>query len=163
MGYPEPNKQFIFGLYWKFAHLREQYESREITVFLEKALASGVTDCPKNITSIHVIDCIGKNEPVNNTAIAEKMELSKASITKISTKLYEDGFVKRTRLNDNKKEIYFRLTSKGKKLYELHDKLHKLEEERFYRFLDKYSSTELDFVRQFMQDAVGEMEQKLTT
>lgn len=162
MNLSETNKQHIYGLYWKFLHLREQYESTEFTNLLQKVEEEGVTDCPRNITSIHVIDCIGNHEPINNTAIAEKMELSKASITKISAKLLEDGFVKRTQLNDNKKEVYFRLTPKGRKLFVIHERLHKNEEENFFEFLDNYSAAELDFIKRFFQDTAGYLEQKLS-
>lgn len=151
-------KKAIFGLHWKFIHLTEEYESQEHANLAEQARACGITDCPDSVTSIHVVDCIGKHEPINNTAIAERMELSKASITKISAKLVDHGFITRARMPDNKKEIYFHLTPKGKKLYELHDKMHRAGEERFNRFLSRYSGAELDFIRTFFEDAVNEVE-----
>ncbi|MEC0239816.1 MarR family transcriptional regulator [Paenibacillus dokdonensis] len=64
--------------------------------FLILAAASkeqGISEYPVNLTVVHVIDCIGNNEPINNTALAEKMDLTKASITKITTTLLEDGFI----------------------------------------------------------------------
>ncbi|MFD0713560.1 MarR family transcriptional regulator [Paenibacillus sp. GCM10027626] len=158
----EATRRHIYSLYWKISHLREQYESREITTFLQRADEAGIENCPRNITSIHVIDCIGNNEPINNTAIAEKMELSKASITKISTKLLEDGFIKRIRLNNNRKEIYYRLSLKGQKLFILHEKLHKQEEERFYRFLERYTEDEVLFIQRYYEDMAEEWERKLT-
>jgi len=145
-------------LHWKFIHLTEQYESQAHANLAEQARACGITDYPNSVTAIHVIDCIGKHEPVNNTAIAEHMELSKASITKISTKLVDHGFISRARMRDNKKEIYFHLTPKGRKLYELHDKVHRAGKERLDRFLSRYSGAELDFIKTFLEDAVNEVE-----
>ena len=60
--------------------------------------------------------------------------MSKASITKISKKLLALDLIHRTQLNDNRKEVYFRLTPQGKKLFELHRALHEAEEQRFMRF-----------------------------
>nr|WP_256338064.1 MarR family transcriptional regulator [Paenibacillus sp. 276b] len=102
---------------------------------------------PANFTSVHVIDCIGNNDPINNTALAEKMALTKAIITKITTILLEDGFIERIRLNDNKKEVHFGLTEKAQELYVLHGKLHKQEQDRFFRFLERYTSEELSFIK----------------
>ncbi|WP_340397280.1 MarR family transcriptional regulator [Paenibacillus sp. FSL E2-0202] len=85
--------------------------------------------------------------PSTNTALAEKMDLTKASITKITTTLLKDGFIERIRLNDNKKEIHFRLTAKALELYVLHGKLHKQEQDRYFRFLERYTSEELSFIK----------------
>jgi DNA-binding MarR family transcriptional regulator len=74
----------------------------------------------------------------------------------------EEGFVKRTKMNDNKKESYFRLSSQGKKIFELHERLHILEAERFYRSMDKYSEAELKIIHQFLQDNSMDMESRYT-
>ncbi|RJX41769.1 MarR family transcriptional regulator [Paenibacillus pinisoli] len=124
----------------------------EMDQFFNIAERTAIEKLPQNLTTIHVLDCIGHHEPINNTGIAEKMNLSKASITKIGNKLLEEGFVKRTQMNDNKKEMYFRLSPQGKKIFDLHERLHELEAERFYRFLDKYSDEQLKVIHQFLQD-----------
>ncbi|WP_407053257.1 MarR family transcriptional regulator [Paenibacillus dendritiformis] len=143
-------------------HLIEQEESWEIATFRKKALKEGLSEGAYNFTIIHVIDCIGRYEPINSTSIAEKMELSKASITKMTSKLFDEGFVKRTQLNDNKKEVYFRLTPKGRRLFDLHEHLHQVEENRFLQFLDRYTPEQLDCIKQFSRDLVEYYEQKLT-
>lgn len=97
-------KKQIYDLRWKMMHLLEQEESWEIATFRKKALEEGLREGSYNFSMIHVIDCIGRYEPINSTSIADKMELSKASITKMTSKLFDEGFVKRTQLNDNKKK-----------------------------------------------------------
>ncbi|MFE6074200.1 MarR family transcriptional regulator [Paenibacillus sp. NPDC057886] len=114
---------------------------------MQASKEQGISEYPANLTVVHVIDCIGNNEPINNTALAEKMDLTKASITKIMTTLLEDGFIKRIRLSDNKKEIHFRLTAKAQELYVLHGKLHKQEQDRYFRFLERCTSEELSFIK----------------
>ncbi|MRG28570.1 MarR family transcriptional regulator [Laceyella tengchongensis] len=144
-------KQLIHEMYSRLLHLNEQRLDTELHLFLKQATVDQITFIPKNMTAIHVIDCIGDNEPINNTAIAKRMNLSKANITKISVKLLDEGLIKRFQLNDNKKEIYFRLTSKGKHVYELHKKLHKRKEQQFYQFLDSFSATEQEVILKFLQ------------
>ncbi|MFF2890146.1 MarR family transcriptional regulator [Paenibacillus sp. NPDC057967] len=147
------SKQLLYEQYIRFLHVLESQKDKEIEHFLSIVQRESIEKFSSNLTTVHVIDCIGRHEPINNTGIAEKMNLSKASITKIGNKLLEEGFVKRTQMNDNKKESYFRLSPQGKKVFELHERLHELEAERFYRFLDKYSEEEMKVIHQFLQDS----------
>ncbi|OAX48786.1 MarR family transcriptional regulator [Paenibacillus sp. AD87] len=154
------SKQLLYDQFIRFLHVYENHKDTEIEHFLSIAQRESMDKIPQHLTAIHMIDCIGKHEPINNTGIAEAMNLSKASITKIGNKLLEEGFVKRTKMNDNKKESYFRLSPQGKKIFELHERLHVLEAERFYRSLDKYSEPELKIILQFLQDSSMDMESR---
>ena len=57
-----------------------------------------------NMSDIHTISCIGDHEPINVTSISEKMEFSKATVSRITAKLTEKGLVSKTQLSDNKKK-----------------------------------------------------------
>ncbi|MGC5772124.1 MarR family transcriptional regulator [Paenibacillus pabuli] len=153
-------KQLLYDQFIRFLHVYENHKDTEIEHFLSIAQRESIEKIPQHLTAVHMIDCIGKHEPINNTGIAEAMNLSKASITKIGSKLLEEGFVKRTKMNDNKKESYFRLSPHGKKIFELHERLHVLEAERFYRSLDKYSEPELKIIHQFLQDSSMDIESR---
>ncbi|MDQ0416111.1 DNA-binding MarR family transcriptional regulator [Croceifilum oryzae] len=152
---PDSVKPFIHGTYMRFLHLNEQRMDADLHAFLKEATDDDLTHFPKNMTAVHVIDCIGRNEPINNTAIAKQMNLSKANITKISTKLLQGEFIRRFQLTDNKKEIYFRLTPKGKRVCDLHEKLHVEKEQRFYQFLDSFSDTEQEMILKFLRELTG--------
>ncbi|MBX4148597.1 MarR family transcriptional regulator [Paenibacillus lautus] len=134
-----------------FVHLSEQRIESEQDKIFRYAQEQQLESIPRHLTSVHVIDCIGNNEPINNTTLAEKMNLSKAGITKISGKLLEEGYIHRRQLNDNKKEVYFSLTVKGKQVFELHKQLHKLEEKRFMQLLDSFKEAELHVILRFLQ------------
>ncbi|MGX1830111.1 MarR family transcriptional regulator [Paenibacillus taichungensis] len=153
-------KQLLYDQFIRFLHVYENHKDTEIEQFLSIAQRESIDKIPQHLTAVHMIDCIGRHEPINNTGIAEAMNLSKASITKIGNKLLEEGFVKRTKMNDNKKESYFRLSPQGKKIFELHERLHVLEAERFSRSLDKYSEPELKIIHQFLQDSSMDMESR---
>ncbi|WP_256224099.1 MarR family transcriptional regulator [Paenibacillus sp. 1_12] len=56
------------------------------------------------MTDIHVVACIGSYEPINVTSIVERIGIFKASISKIGVKLQKMKLIRRTQLNDNKKE-----------------------------------------------------------
>lgn len=154
-------KRLIYGQFLHFSHLVEQTVETELDEFADQARLLGLAAFPNNLTSIHVIECIGKHEPINNTSIAEKMNLSKASITKISTKLHAEGYIKRSRLNDNKKEVYFSLTSKGRHVFEAHEAMHAKIDRRFLSILDSFSETELQAVLKFSQKMIDHLNQEL--
>lgn len=154
-------KQHVYDHYLHHFHVLERYMDAGIDIFLDLAVSEAVEPFPRHMTSIHAIDCIGKNEPINCTSIAERMCLSKASITKIGNKLLKDGLVKRKHMNANKKEIYFMLTEKGRTIYELHLQIHRMEEEKFHHSLEAYHSEELQVIERFLKDLSSAMEQRM--
>jgi DNA-binding MarR family transcriptional regulator len=147
-------RQYIHSLFIKFLHQIEQYEDRESGAFLEELRKIIAIETPLNLTEIHVISSIGQNEPINLTTIAEKMEISKGNVSKVCTKLLKQGWVRKTQLSDNKKEIFIRLTPSGKKLFDLHEELHMKVQQHFMSFLDLYSETELEFAKRFLIDLI---------
>lgn len=83
-------KRLLYSRLNHYLHLFEQTITTESDQFAELAHHHGITSFPRNLTSIHVIECIGNHEPINNKSIAEKLNMSKAGITKISTKLLQE-------------------------------------------------------------------------
>ncbi len=110
-------KRNIFELYAELIHQQEKWEGL-IKAFLADELkkldVEHGSKSQLSMTEIHVLSCVGDNEPINVTSIAEKMNTTKATVSRISTKLLGAGFLHRTQLSDNKKEVYFRLTPAGK-------------------------------------------------
>ncbi|SDZ51568.1 DNA-binding transcriptional regulator, MarR family [Evansella caseinilytica] len=157
----EITKRLIHEMYMKLVHLNEQKAGADLQAFFAQASAEKLPLLPKNLTSIHVIHCIGNHEPINNTSIAQKMSLSKANITKISSKLLKEGLIKRFQLTDNKKEVFFRLTPAGKEVFALHEKLHKKKEQLFYQLLDRYTEAEQAIVLRFLQELTDQLVEEL--
>lgn len=158
MEVPNHFKAQLYEQYIRMLHLHELYSEHEINQFREKARKLQIDMLSNKITSVHVIDCIGNYEPINHIGITKKMNLSKASITNISSKLLEMGFIKKSQMNNNRKEIYFSLTDKGTEVYRLHKKLHQEKEESFYQFIESYSEVELQTITKFMSDLITRTE-----
>lgn len=106
-------------------------------------------------SEVHYIECIGRNADSNVTKLAESLYMTRGAISKMTKKLIKKGVIESYQKPDNKKEIYFRLTEEGQRIYKLHEKLHKefqdrdkvvfeqVTEEQFdsmLRFIEKYSS-----------------------
>ncbi|AOP14795.1 MULTISPECIES: MarR family transcriptional regulator [Bacillus] len=148
-------KQEIFDLYIRLIHQQEQQETvmkERISAEMKKMEREFGAEMRLNMSDIHTISCIGDHEPINVTSISEKMEFSKATVSRITAKLTEKGLVSKTQLSDNKKEIYFRLSHKGRSIHHLHQREHDKIEQRFKRFLSRYSSDEILFARALFRD-----------
>lgn len=153
--YPaEGLKRLLYDRFIHLSHLSEELFAAEESAIAELLQEHGITFSSTSLTSIHVLDCIGNNEPINSTAIADKMKLSKASITKISTKLLQDDCIKRNRMNDNKKEVYFSLTPKGRKLFDLHARMHEEFEQKFLESMNSFTEPELQASLKFIQTMI---------
>ncbi|ASR49481.1 MarR family transcriptional regulator [Paenibacillus kribbensis] len=150
--------QHICDLLIKMNHQLEQHQQRESMSFLEEIHEHFEGIAGLNLTDVHVIDCIGRHEPINVTTLAERIELSKGTVSKVSTKLLKEGWIRRTQLNDNKKEIYFRLTPLGKKLFVVHERLHAKVQRQLFEFLSRYSSEELAVLKRLLSDGIGFLE-----
>lgn len=111
----------------------------------------------KNLTlsEFHVIDCIGKNQLSNTTFISRELSMTKGAISKITTKLLEKDLIRENRLENNKKEIYYTLTSQGKEVFEIHEKLHEAENEKFVNILNRYNKEELNIINNFLEDLIN--------
>lgn len=109
------------------------------------------------ISEIHVIDCIGKNRLPNAKFIVKELGLTKGAISKITAKLLDKGFIKGSRFEDNKKEIYFTLTIQGKEIFEAHKKIHDIENEKIKTILEQYKKDELQIINNFLDDLLNKL------
>ncbi|MBC1377035.1 MarR family transcriptional regulator [Listeria innocua] len=105
-------------------------------------------------SEVHCIEFIAKNEDPNVTKLAEAFYMTKSAISKITKKLMDKGYIESYQKPENKKEIYFRLTTKGAEISQVHDNLHQefldrdkvvfedvsdKQYEEVLQFVDKYS------------------------
>lgn len=106
-------------------------------------------------SEIACIEYIGKNVDFNVTKLAESFYMTRGALSKMTKKLIKKGIIESYQKPDNKKEIYFRLTSQGQKIYDIHEEMHKkfierdrvvfeqVTEEQFtgmLNFFEKYNS-----------------------
>lgn len=126
---------------------KEIYEKEEILAkitFKDGYQKYGVSD-------IHCLDFIGKIKNPNVTKIAERMNMTRGAISKISKKLLKNNLIIKYKKPDNDKEIYFKLTELGEVLYKQHEIKHKLWEERNNRFFENIDEKEQEIVANFLK------------
>ncbi|NEU05254.1 MULTISPECIES: MarR family transcriptional regulator [Clostridium] len=125
---------------------KEIYEKEEL---LGKLVFKGEYE-NYGISEIHCIDLIGKIENPNVTKIAKGMNMTRGAISKISKKLINAKLIETYKKPNNDKEIYFKLTDLGKKLYKHHETKHKEWEERNDVFFKNVSEKEQEVVANFL-------------
>jgi DNA-binding MarR family transcriptional regulator len=74
-------------------------------------------------SEISCIEYIGNNVDPNGTRLAEFCYMTRSALSKLTKKLVKKGLIESYQKPDNKKEIYFRLTTQGKKIYNIHEEM----------------------------------------
>ena len=115
-------------------------------------------------SEVHCIEYIGKNVDSNVTKLAESFYVTRGAISKLTKKLIKKGIIESYQKPDNKKEIYFSLTSQGKAINKVHEELHKEFQERdkavFEQITEEQFDGMLDFVEKYSRHLDAEIEKQ---
>lgn len=102
-------------------------------------------------SEVHCIEYVGENVDSNVTKLAEAFYMTRGAISKLTKKVMEKGLIESYQKPDNKKEIYFRLTEKGKAIYTVHEELHKELQERDKAVFEQVTEEQLDIILNFSE------------
>lgn len=113
-------------------------------------------------SEVHCMEYIGRNGDSNVTRLGQAFYMTNGAISKLMKKLIEKDLIESYQKPDNKKEIYFKLTGRGKAVYDLHQKLHKGFEERDRAVFEGVSGEFLEemigFAKRYSRHLDGELE-----
>ena len=73
---------------------------------------------------VHTIDAIGRNREANVTELAHRLGVTKGALSQMANKLQLRNFIVKLKDKDNEKDVFFKLTKKGKKAFDEHIKFH---------------------------------------
>lgn len=104
-----------------------------------------------NPSEIHCIAYIGEEEDSNVTKLAESFDMTRGAISKLSKKLIKKGLIKSYQKQDNKKEVYFKLTEQGKAIYSIHAEMHREFKDRDQPFFEQVTEEQLDVILDFAE------------
>lgn len=103
-----------------------------------------------SLSEIALIEKIELISHANVTKLAAASYMTRGAISKQTKKLLASGLIESYQLNDNKKEVYFRLTLAGKEMNQIHQKLHEDFLKRDQQVFEGMSSSEYDSVFRFI-------------
>lgn len=103
-------------------------------------------------SEVHCIESIGKNAGPNVRKLAESLYMTRGAISKLTKRLINKNLIESYQSPDNKKEIYFKLTDQGKKIFEIHENLHKQFYERDKIVFEQMTEEQFDSMLKFLED-----------
>ncbi|MFL0250955.1 MarR family transcriptional regulator [Clostridium neuense] len=112
-------------------------------------------------SEVHYIECIGKNADSNVTKLAESLYMTRGAISKMTKKLIKKGVIESYQKPDNKKEIYFRLTEQGKKIYKIHEDLHKEFQERDKVVFEQVTEEQFESMLSFFKNYIKHLDTEI--
>ena len=114
-----------------------------------------------NNSELHIIAAIGDLEQPNVTSLADYMGMTRGGICKNIKKLTEAGLISSYQRDGNVKNIYYRLTDTGKKIYEKHAEAHDAWLARDMAFMKSFSDKQLNQVTDFMKQYIQHIDQRI--
>lgn len=95
-------------------------------------------------SEIHFIDAIGCEGDIKPQDLSMKLGISYGAITQVATKLIKKNLIKKYKMKNNNKEVYYKLTESGIIAYENHKLFHKDLTEKIVEYLKGLSEEEYD-------------------
>lgn len=96
-----------------------------------------------SVTEIHTIDAIGMYKQRTMSEVAFDLAITIGTLTTGVNKLIKKGYVKRSRIESDRRVVLISLTKKGKLAYRLHEKFHK---DLVKRTIDRLSNKEEELI-----------------
>jgi len=111
-----------------------------------------------NLAETHCIHWIGALPGANVTRIAARMGMTRGAISKIAKRLLAKGLAESHRMPGNNKELHFRLTDSGARVFDEHTKCHATARDEKLALLAGFTPDEQRAVLRFLS-AVGARQQ----
>ena len=124
----------------------------EIPVAFDK----GVKLTPREI---HILQMIGERENVNVTDLGGYANITKSAASQMVAKLEKKGYLKKSHVIDNNKELHLSLTPLGKKAFDAHEQIHGKHLGEVTRRLETFSLQQIattSIVLETIDEIIGE-------
>lgn len=104
------------------------------------------------LSQIHCISVVGDVVDANVSRIASELAMTTGAITKMCTKLLQQGYVERYQSPGNQQKIYYRLTEEGQRVYHIHQRIHDKVYEDRRSVLSHYNEEEKLIILKFLNE-----------
>ncbi|MDN6900589.1 MarR family winged helix-turn-helix transcriptional regulator [Oenococcus sicerae] len=103
------------------------------------------------LSEIEVLELMVTIEDANVTKLAERYYMTRGAISKITKKMQTKELIETYQYPDNKKEVYFKLTSKGIAVERKHRRLHEFFYQRDKQVFKHVSEKTVDDMLSFLE------------
>ena len=104
------------------------------------------------INEVHLIDLIGRNQPVNLVKLSGLLEVSRSAVTQSVRRLIKKNLVSFEFAQDNEKNKYLILSKKGVEVFNIHKEQQEHIEKAIFSILRNYSEEDLQMVMKLLDD-----------
>ena len=101
-------------------------------------------------STIHTLVAIGKHPGCNLTELASDLDITKGGAGKFVRKLISKELIVKTQLPNNKKEVIFNMTNKGKIAYTRHERFEQLRFGEIFETLDSMDIRDVKVLEDFL-------------
>ncbi|WP_436955848.1 MarR family transcriptional regulator [Staphylococcus sp. AS1337] len=112
-------------------------------------------------SEVHCIEAIEKTKNPNVIKLASSLYLTRGAISKLTKKLIEKELIESYKERNNKKEVYFKLTSRGKEIYEIHEKLNEEFRERDNIVFEQLTEVQFNYVLDFQEKYLKHLDEEI--
>jgi len=105
---------------------------------------------PLFYAEIQLIMVIKANEGANAGSLARAIQVTSGAVSQIAGKLLKKGLIESYRMPDNRKEVFFRLTKTGEKVYRDHQKHINKTGNSFIEYLNGLNQKEINTIYNFL-------------
>lgn len=111
-------------------------------------------------SEIHTIEAIAAHEQINANVLSKVLGITNGAITQMTNKLIKKGLVEKYKMDNNKKEVYFKLTELGKLADQGHDSFHEQTYKNIINYLDTLKPNQRDALVGFLDVYIENMPSK---
>jgi len=113
-------------------------------------------------SEVRVIELIElSNEPMNVSKLAEKMNMTRGAISKITKKLIQHNCIEKYQTDSNKKEIYYKLATMGYEIHKQHMNMHEKRLKRDMAYFVNLSPKEKEMLKLILEKIYNQITKKL--
>ncbi len=87
---------------------------------------------------VHTIQAVGEHKEMSVTDVSTYFGVTKSAASQLIKRLVNKGFLKKTQVPDNNKELHLSLTGLGWKAFDAHERFHGKDMDRLVRHLEAY-------------------------
>ena len=98
-------------------------------------------------SEIHFIDALEPGQGLNSSQLSRKLGITNGAVTQIGDKLVKKKLIIKYKKDDNRKEIFLKLTPEGETAFKNHRLFHMELSTKMVKYLDSLSKEQIDGIK----------------
>lgn len=104
---------------------------------------------------IHMIEVVSNHKNVNASELAAIMGITNGAVNQLANKLIKKGLLEQYQMKDNKKDVYYQLTSKGQIANVMHSDYHKEQYHCIEEYIDQLVPDQIRTINNFLDELIN--------